>query len=79
MAGLGGVPGQRRGCPVCAGKKIIPGENDLAGTFPDVAAQWHPTKNGVLTAERVSPYSNRKVWWVCAGGIHIWRRCPPGR
>ena len=56
------------GCPVCAGKKIIPGENDLAGGFPDVAAQWHPGKNGALTADRVSPYSNRKVWWICPRG-----------
>ncbi|MGN1004299.1 MAG: zinc-ribbon domain-containing protein [Oscillospiraceae bacterium] len=56
------------GCPVCAGKKIIPGENDLASSFPDVAAQWHPDKNGALTADSVSPYSNRKVWWVCALG-----------
>ena len=56
------------GCPVCAGKKIIPGENDLASSFPDAAAQWHPNKNGALTADSVSPYSNRKVWWMCALG-----------
>ena len=27
------------GCPVCAGKQIVPGENDLASRFPLVAAQ----------------------------------------
>lgn len=59
------------GCPVCAGKVIIPGENDLASTFPDIARAWHPTKNGELTAENVSPYSNRKVWWQCELG-HEW-------
>lgn len=53
------------GCPVCAGKKIIPGENDLTGSFPDIAAQWHPAKNGALRPDSVSPYSNRKVWWIC--------------
>lgn len=56
------------GCPVCAGKKIVSGENDLASSFPDVAAQWHPDRNGALTADSVSPYSNRKVWWKCEAG-----------
>ena len=56
------------GCPVCAGKKIIPGENDLASSFPDVAAQWHPTKNDALTPQQVSSFSNRKVWWLCERG-----------
>ena len=56
------------GCPVCAGKKVVPGENDLASQFPAVAAQWHPTKNGALTPREVSPYANRKVWWRCGRG-----------
>ena len=56
------------GCPVCAGKVVIPGQNDLAGAYPAVAAQWHPTKNGVLTSEQVTPFSNRKAWWLCEQG-----------
>lgn len=66
------------GCPVCAGKVIVPGENDLASHFPDVAAGWHPTKNGVLTPEKVSPYSNRKVWWICEEG-HEWQAAVSAR
>lgn len=53
------------GCPVCAGKTVIANENDLASTFPDIAAQWHPTKNGLLTPQACTPASNRKVWWIC--------------
>lgn len=56
------------GCPVCAGKVVIPGENDLAGSAPGIAAQWHPTKNGALTPDAVAPCSNRKVWWLCGRG-----------
>lgn len=56
------------GCPVCAGRKVVEGENDLASCFPQVAAQWHPTKNGVLTPKQVTPYANRKVWWLCPLG-----------
>ena len=60
------------GCPVCAGKQVIPGENDLASQFPQLAAQWHPDKNGALRPENVSPNSNRKVWWLCPLG-HAWK------
>lgn len=56
------------GCPVCAGKQIIPGENDLQSQFPQIAARWDKDKNGDLTPESVSAYSNRKVWWRCEKG-----------
>jgi len=56
------------GCPVCASKIIIPGENDLASQYPDIAAQWHPTKNGELSPAAVAPCSNRHVWWICEKG-----------
>lgn len=60
--------GNGAGCPVCAGKVIVPGENDLNSAYPELSAQWHPTKNGNLVPQRVSPYSNRKVWWICPQG-----------
>ena len=56
------------GCPVCANKTILPGENDLETVFPDIAKQWHPNKNNGLTPKMVSPHSNRKVWWICDFG-----------
>ena len=56
------------GCPVCAGKVVITGQNDLASAYPTVAAQWHPTKNGRLTPGQVTPFSNRKAWWICDKG-----------
>ena len=59
-------------CPVCAGKVVIPGENDLATLYPEIVAQWDGEKNGRLTAKEVSPYSNRKAWWRCREG-HSWQ------
>ena len=56
------------GCPVCAGRKVVSGENDLASQFPEIAAQWHTEKNGNLTPQQVTPYANRKVWWKCELG-----------
>jgi len=56
------------GCPVCTGKKVLPGQNDLASQKPKIAAQWHPTKNESLTPQNVTLYSNRRVWWICEKG-----------
>ena len=50
-------------CPYCENKKALPGFNDLATTHPDLAKQWHPTKNGDLTPRDVVAGSGRKVWW----------------
>lgn len=60
-----------RGCPVCAGKMVVP-ETSLANNFPDLALQWHPTKNEKLTPNMVTTGSNRKVWWRCNKG-HVWQ------
>jgi hypothetical protein len=38
---------------------------------PDLARQWHPTKNGSLSPKEVSPGSSRQVWWLCENG-HWW-------
>ena len=59
-------------CPVCAGKVVIAGENDLASRFPQIAAQWDDTQNGELKPDEVTHYSNRRVWWRCPLG-HTWK------
>ena len=57
-----------RGCPCCAHKKLVRGKNDLATTHPDLAKEWHPTKNGNLRPCDVMHGQPRKVWWVCPAG-----------
>jgi Probable Zinc-ribbon domain len=37
----------------------------LAEKFPEVAADWHPARNGDLTPSDVGYASNKKVWWQC--------------
>ena len=44
---------------------------NLENTYPELAKEWHPTKNGNITAEMVSPMSNKKVWWLGKCG-HEW-------
>lgn len=60
------------GCPVCAGRVLMRGINDLATTHPELAKQWHPTKNGDLTPRDVVAGNSRKVWWLCPKG-HAWQ------
>ena len=59
------------GCPVCKGLKIVAGVNDLATARPDLAEEWHPTKNGTVTPRMVAPATNKKYWWLGKCG-HEW-------
>lgn len=59
------------GCPFCAGHRAAAGENDLATLNPELAAEWHPTKNGSLSPTQVTANSNKKVWWLGGCG-HEW-------
>ena len=59
-------------CPYCAGKKVLPGFNDLQTLMPLVAMQWHPTLNAPLTPSDVTSGSSQKVWWQCPEG-HVWK------
>lgn len=73
------------GCPVCSGKKVLVGFNDISTVAPMLAGEWHPTKNGAFTPQDFTMWSNKKVWWQCQKG-HEWqttishrswgRRCP---
>ena len=68
-----------RGCSVCCGKKIVH-SNCFATVDPELAKEWHPTKNGKLTPSDVSNNSNKKVWWKCKiDENHIWRTSPSNR
>ena len=37
----------------------------LAETHPEIAKQWHPTLNGDLTPNDVTPGCGKTVWWKC--------------
>lgn len=59
------------GCPYCASKLPIPGENDLETCFPAVAAEWDYEANFPLTPKDVLPGADRRVGWKCLQG-HTW-------
>lgn len=47
-------------------------ENSLSKKYPEIAAEWHPTKNGNLTPEMFDYSSNKSVWWMCSQCGYEW-------
>ena len=56
---------QGAGCPFLSNQAVWRGYNDLATTNPELAKEWHPTKNGCLLPEDVTAGANKKIWWLC--------------
>ncbi len=53
-------------CPICAGKKVLAGFNDLKSKFPEIAQQaygWNPAT--------ITSGSRKKLKWICSEK-HIW-------
>jgi len=53
---------RRKGCPICA---------SLKSSNPDLAMQWHPSKNGNVKPNGITGHSRKKFWWLCPRG-HEW-------
>ena len=68
---------RKTNCPYCSNRKIS-STNSLKILFPKVAEEWHPTKNGNLTPDKIVPGSNKKVWWLCQNN-HEWKTNPISR
>lgn len=62
----------RAGCSVCRGYRADH-TTSLATLAPELAAQWHPSRNGERTPGSVTPGSRRMAWWLCTDCAHIWR------
>ncbi|MEK7511813.1 MAG: zinc-ribbon domain-containing protein [Patescibacteria group bacterium] len=59
------------GCPACA-NRVVTKDNCLAATHPELAKEFHPTKNAPLTAYDVVAGTNKKLWWLCSNR-HEWQ------
>ena len=76
--------GNGNGCPTCSiGRLHSDGRNSLANVDADLASQWHPTKNGDLTANDVTLNHPKYVWWYCDKSTcehpHEWEMSPNAR
>ena len=48
-------------------------KHSLRIEYPDIAAEWHPTKNGVLKPENFTPGEDFYAWWKCSKCDHEWQ------
>ena len=46
----------------------------LAALYPEIAKEWHPTKNGNLLPNMFLCGSGYKAWWLCPKCGHEWQR-----
>jgi Zn finger protein HypA/HybF involved in hydrogenase expression len=61
-----------QGCPACFGFDVVTGLNDLGTGHPQIATEWHPTKNGELGASAFFMRSAAPKWWLCRDCDHEW-------
>jgi len=62
------------GCAYC-GKKGLhsDGRNSFAIMRPDLAVEWHPTKNGEKSPSGYSVGSSVPIWWQCSSCGNEWK------
>ena len=61
----------QRKCPYCSGIWPSP-EESLTITHPNLAEEWHVSKNKRMTPHEVISSTVRKVWWNCINS-HEWQ------
>lgn len=60
------------GCSHCRGAKTATQTKSVAELQPELAALWHPTRNGRHTPENVVWHSEREIWWKSDCCSHEW-------
>ena len=58
-------------CAVCSGRRVLAGDNSLADTHPELAAQWVRSESGSRSPEDTRQGSTFRVQWECSEG-HRW-------
>ena len=46
----------------------LPSDKKYVSDYPELVAEWHPTKNGDKHPDDYTHGSNQKVWWKCNHG-----------
>lgn len=64
------------GCPFCSGRQLS-NTNRLSTTYPEIALEWHSSKNKKLRASQIAFSSTQTVWWQCpVNASHVWQGSP---
>ena len=46
----------------------------LAERYPELAVEFHPTKNYPLTINSIAKWGNLDVWWTCKHKHHYQKK-----
>ena len=60
-------------CPICFGRKIVSGYNDLATLYPEIAGEFDEEKNYPLKIDSIGSKVTTKVWWKCSKCGYEWQ------
>ncbi len=58
-------------CPYCASHKVC-SDNALAVFHPEIAKEWHPTRNKKFKLEEIMRTSAKRAWWLCSKCNREW-------
>lgn len=62
----------KNGCPLCSGKVIVSGVNDLPTVMPDLMQEWDFERNKGVDPTTVGRGSQAYVYWKCKKCGHNW-------
>lgn len=71
-ATINSVVGGNR-CPYCSNKKVLEGYNDIATVAPWMLLEWNYEKNVGISPQKLTPGSEKRVWWICAKCNAEWK------
>lgn len=57
-----------RGCPICTGKQVVAGINDVASLYPSLLNEWDTTIPNNVPLDLVTVGSNKVIQWICSEG-----------
>jgi hypothetical protein len=57
-----------RGCPICTGKQVVAGINDVASLYPSLLNEWDTTIPNNIPLNLVTVGSNKVIHWICSEG-----------
>lgn len=59
------------GCRYCANREVGV-RNSMSITHPELALEFHATKNGSITPDTIIAGTGEKLWWQCVEYGHEW-------
>lgn len=67
------IKSKGEGCPICANKRLLRGYNDLATIYPEIALEFHKTKNGKIKPSDIIAGTKKEYWWKCCKCNYEWK------